>query len=149
MFTVTKALDFDPVDMRFLMVQTAACVLVICEQREPEVAEQKGYFDPVKAKLAEYVNWADHGYTNALQTQVSLLYDFVKMSIDDPSQRYILMAGDRSIITAALQAYQAWKTQLIAAEKVSYEAEASVDSTRFNQRDWSDLNEQFLLTQRD
>ena len=151
MLKQTKSIKVDPVNFKFLVVQTAATVLFICETRSPAASSSPGegdgeVYDPIAIRLSTYQNWAAHGYTNSLQAMVELLYDYVQMQLDDTSNSFLLDKSDRLIIADALAAYQAWKTAHIAADKArlgeGYENWG--DATGFNQKDWSDLNKKFL-----
>lgn len=123
-------LEFDPVTLTELAVQTAACVLVICGSREPHHPNPESEFDAVGLKLSDYVTWPTMGYTSALQRQVEFLYDCVKMCLDDTSKRvFFLEREDRMIIVDALKDYQAWITRYCSGS---------------NKKDWADLNERFL-----
>lgn len=146
-----KTFQVDPFDFKLLAVQTAATVLFICKNRSPAVFSSPDEgdgeaYDPIAIILSTYQNWADNGYINSLQAMVELLYDYVQDQIDDTSRSFLLSSGDRRIITDALAAYQAWKTDRIAADKArlgkGYEHWG--DATGFNQMDWSDLNVKFL-----
>lgn len=151
MLKQTKSIEVDPVSFKFLVVQTAATVLFICETRSPAVfssphQDNGDVYDPIATLLSNYQNWAAHGYTNSLQVMVELLHDYVQMQLDDTSSSYLLDNSDRRIIADALAAYQTWKTAHIAADKArlgeGYQNWG--DATGFNQKDWSDLNEKFL-----
>lgn len=141
------SVELDPVNTNMLCAQTAACVLLVCEQRDPaEAAKFKGEVnDPVAVLLRERVNWADHGFTNALQAHVSLLHDYVQLIVDCPEDFGWLVQYDvRQLVADALSAYQAWKTRHVAQVKIDMKSDIFGDATGFNKMDWTDLNERLL-----
>jgi hypothetical protein len=150
MFKSQTCLVFEDLSFKWLVMQTAATVLYICEQRSPsnqfgpgERADEK--HDPIEIKLSAYENWAENGFTNALQTQVSLIYDFISLVLSDRNYLnvYLFEQNEPRLLTDALIAYQAWKTAKIAADKARY-GEHWGDASPFNRKDWTDQNERFL-----
>ena len=152
MFKAGTTITFDFREMNKLAVQTAACVLVVCSERSAEQSVDSTAStlpaDAVAQQLAPHYVWDTTDYTNALQTQVSFLYDFVQLVLDQSSGSLQAVIGqvDREIIAKALDVYQEWKTRLIAAEK-RHHGKGWGDATGFNRADWSDLNGLFLEPQ--
>lgn len=150
MFKQTMCLEFEPIAFKLLVVQTAATVLYICEQQSPGNQFSPGdqpdeVYDPIAVRLSTYENWAVQGYTNAFQAMVVLLYDFVKMVVNDEKTLTLhwFEHDEPRLITDALTAYQEWKTAKVAADKVRF-GEHWGDAMPFNSKDWTDQNQQFL-----
>jgi len=126
-------------ELGMFMVQLAATVLLTCEQREPSSVtipnkdDAEGY-DPIAQIMSRYVHWASHGYTNALQYTVELLYAYAQELINT---RPLGIERRRRMIADALSAYQAWKTALVASD-------GRGSMTPFGLKDWADLNEQLV-----
>jgi hypothetical protein len=146
MFTTKRALDFNQADLKLLVIQTAACIIAICDQREPLTDKIAGSKDVVQRALWQHLNWDEHSYINALQAQVSLVYDFVKMTVDDPEPCLTLEISEVSIIIAALGSYQAWKTAHFVGTnaKLGPKYEGFGESAAFNRMDWTDLNDKLV-----
>lgn len=141
------SVELDPVDTGMLCAQTAACVLLVCESRDAaEAAKFMGEVnDPVAVLLRERMNWADHGFTNALQAHVSLLHDYAQLIVDHPEDFGYLVDRDvRQLMADALSAYQTWKTIHIVQVKLEMNSEIFGDATGFNCMDWTDLNDTLL-----
>lgn len=143
----TSKVEVDSVDFRLLIVQIAATVLFICETRSPQVfytpeREDPAAYDPIAIILNKYERWAAHGFTNSLQAMVELLYDYVKVVIEEDAN--FLGRHDRIIVADALTAYQQWKTDHIASEKEKLGYEHWGDESVFSKMNWTDQNEKFL-----
>lgn len=68
--------------------------------------------------LTKYVNWAPHGYVNAVQSQVALLYGIVELYVKNKKGIPIHLDADRRrLIADALSAYQEHKTKIMEEER--------------------------------
>lgn len=149
MFTKSDKVEVDLINLRRLALQSAATVLFICENRAPDARHPYNLseeHDPIMIILGRYVNWADNGFTNALQSQTELVYDFVQLCLEEDNWlRHTLSEGEKRLLCDALTAYQAWKTELIAADKAEMGPgyERFGDATDFNKKNWAELNDLF------
>lgn len=137
-------LMMDVVDLQKLIEQTAACVLQACQ--EMPISQEEKPSIGAGGILAERMRWAHHGFVNALQSQVSLLYSCVEAALrSNMSARGILFRSEefRQLVADALATYQDWKTRHC--QQIEDEHGQGFGSqTEFYRKDWSDLNEQLL-----
>lgn len=124
------------------IAQTAACLLAATIGYPRDDTEPLD--DPIGSILVSRMDWAPHGFTNALLSQAALLYAVVDASVKMGMP--IPTFFDRKIallITDALAAFQEWKTDLIQAQKEEF-GEQWGDATSSNQMDWTDQTAKFL-----
>jgi hypothetical protein len=95
--------------------------------------------------LSDKVNWADHGYLNALQSQVEFLYSWVGEAIRDymSAGLYLMTRGQVELIAEALSSYQVYKTKVIEWQKTE-DGELVGANTQFVKMDWTDQNNKLL-----
>ncbi len=128
--------------LKSLTIQTAASIIESLKTMptDPNAIPDKG----IGGIVAQHVNWASHGYTNALQAQVRLIYDVAKRNVESPQEPPInFEQGERELITKALSRYQSYKFELIQKEKEIY-GEHWGDANEFDKKDWTVYNDRFL-----
>jgi len=125
-------LQLDSCNLYMLMLHTAACI----------VAEITSPQRPAEQLLKAACNWADHGFTNALQYQVSLLYESVKL-FNSGTGIQKFTDKQEELICKALKVYQDYKTDLINQQKKEMNCAHFGDSTGFNKMDWTDVCKEF------
>jgi len=128
----------DIVTFKMLVTQTAACII------SETVKMPTDYSDPEvgigKVLVDQGVNWAGHGYVNALQSQVSFLYESILLL-----EKQIYLWDDKCLwlVVTALSAYQDYKTKLVEYGHRTY-GENWGNATDFNKKDWTDRNHLLL-----
>jgi hypothetical protein len=137
----------DSVHLKLLLLQSAACVIECCEgyATGPEGAVVPKTA-PIGRILRESVNMAEHGFISALQSQVALLYTFVKEVVTSEGKTRIIAVieqGEITLIAKALETYQKYKTAICKAEQKTH-GEHWGTAMGFFQADWTDLNGKFL-----
>lgn len=133
-------------ELRMLAVQLAANILTAC--REYPVEEDKLPSTGPGRLVKDRMPWAPHGITNAMQSQVSLLYAIVEMIVENyPSNAAVFVAFDgmpfAQIVTDALTAYQGWKEKVCEKQREAHGPNWG-SATGFFRADWTDLNEKLL-----
>lgn len=142
-------MKMDVVTLKMLVLSSAAHILHECKNWVPDpegCAETGAGLDVSTWELAKNTNWAQHGYINALQTHVQLVYEF-QYSLMKGWLRGVYGSGEDEItlIIKALAAYQDWKTAYIERdERVSGHGPNWGKGTEFNRADWTDNNAGFL-----
>ncbi len=139
MFTTKSVLEFDRHELMDLVHQSAACVIVFCQRSLDEMSQ-----DPIGQVLKEYLDCGDRVLADKLFAQVSLIYDFAKLALDDKTGDYRIYNEDVLIITIALQYFQGWKTAYVA--PIDRDHGHWGRGSIVNQRDWTGLNK--LLVQK-
>lgn len=133
----------DSIDLGLLATQTAASILAALKDMPLDGFPEHG----VGGIIQKYdVNFAKHGYINALQSQVEILYNIVKASTDKVSPKYnpiLVDVNQKKLIAAALSSYQDWKTAHINELTKKYGRDFG-KNTGFNKSDWSEYNQLFL-----
>ncbi len=128
--------EFDHIEFKMLMVQTAACVI-----DEIQTAPIDGYpSERAGGILRKRTRWGPQGYVNAIQSQVEFLYGAIPVAAKKFS---FWEKSEAELVTEALEKYQAYKTQLVE-EGYRKFGEHWGDSTGFNKADWADRNEIML-----
>jgi hypothetical protein len=93
--------------------------------------------------LKQHINWAAHGYLNALIQEAAFMYGMIKQFLGMPDGYAKLSILDHEsipIFQRALLQFQTWKTREIKQDQ-SYHSPNWGTATGFNKFDWSDLNE--------
>ena len=145
MFRQRNFLDFDMMELDKLVVQSAACVLVVCNERDPKGAHQKqNPTDAIGAQLNEFLACGSGWYTHLLQAQVDLIYDFVGLMIEDHGATFTIDMEEASLIVAALSAYQELKTELVGVKGLSPDPSDPGKNPAFSEMDWTDLNDKLM-----
>lgn len=122
----------DILDLKMLSLQMAASVL-----DNTKTMPTSG--DPTQGAglvLSQYVNWADHGYTNHLQTMVEFLYAAIPVL----SQiKFLFENKELDLIKDAMTAYQGYKTNIVK-ESQAVHGQNFGSATGFVRKDWTDRN---------
>lgn len=134
-------LKLRPSELLGLVGQTAASLIVACESYPRNGSAPKE--SPIGKILVERMNWADHGFTNALLSQANFLYALVTDAVDRRQPPALMEKSTAKLVTDALAAFQRWKTSLCQAEQEEH-GEHWGTATLFFQKDWTDHNEKFL-----
>lgn len=137
---VTVQCNIDEMDK--LLEQTAASVISSLQGLPTKKAK------PISGPgliLAQRMDWAPHGFINALQSQVGFLYSVVNQVVesgDNPRPAMFCFPATAKIVVAALKEYQKWKDKLCEDEVFKYGPEAADDG--FFKKNWTDKSEEFL-----
>lgn len=135
-----ESLSFDYSTMKMLVMANAANVIQSCRH---DIAADEDAFPNAGALavLKRHVNWAQHGYVNALQAQVSLVFEFAKAII---AKRVIgVERSEIQMIVTCFESYRSWKTALVQ-DGYKKNGPGWGDGTEFNKFDWTQLNEILL-----
>lgn len=130
---------------KMLALLSAAMIIRECEKFQPngELSNYPEDRDTALGILYEYVNWASHGFINALQSHVELVFAYQEAVIDKK-----FFAGpdfkDALLINKSLEIYQKWKDDIVKRENVVY-GEKWGDASGFNTAKWNKNNEKFLM----
>jgi hypothetical protein len=126
-FVSEYLVKFNNVDLFFFLKQISAYI----------VSELEGNKRDAQKVLKEFTNWADHGYTNALQYSVEFLYTMLS-EIPNNMIKFNCSDNEVKLFKKALSLYQIYKTNLIKKEKEEMGKNWGV-ATEFNQKDWTDV----------
>jgi hypothetical protein len=141
-------IKMDAGTLKMLVLSSAAHIIHECGHWMPDPADNGKAGAPPDAAtsvLAESTNWAQHGYVNALQTHVALVYEFQYGVMKGWLRNTFIGRDEADLIVNALVIYQTWKTRYVARDKkVPGHGPNWGDATPFTQADWSDNNEEFL-----
>jgi len=138
-------MEMEQVTLSFLACQTAASVLQACTEYPATDYPIDG---PSGSRIGRWLtssqNWASHGFTNALQSQVQFLYALVEAHVKAGGKTHFL--GDPSVkklVAEALATYQGWKT-MVCRDRQTRSGEHFGTATGFFKADWADLNQKLL-----
>ena len=131
-------------NFKMLALLSASMIIKECEKFQPD-GELNNYpecRDTALGILHEHISWAPHGFVNALQSHVELVYAYQEAVIDQK-----LLIGpdfDEAVLIAkCLEIYQTWKDVLVGREKIVH-GEHWGDASGFNNAKWNKNNEKFL-----
>jgi len=135
-FSVSEKHDIfvstDIVDLQMLCIQMAASLIDTIGNMPTKGTPTQG----TGKVISQYVNWADHGYINALQTMVQFVYAAIptlsqaKLYFDD---------RERLLIKNAMVAYQEFKTRIVM-EDQKINGRNFGSATEFVCKNWTDRN---------
>jgi hypothetical protein len=134
-------IGFDINSLDMFLIQTAANIILACKTYPHDGSRPAE--SPIGSELVQRFNWADHGFINALQIQVSVIYDVVKRMVINGEWPLPIRIESAKIFTEALQEYQNLKNAICEKEKEEHGKHWG-NATGFFQADWSDQNEKFL-----
>ncbi|MDD3474438.1 MAG: hypothetical protein PHP08_00860 [Candidatus Dojkabacteria bacterium] len=133
----------------FRMVVDLSCVTVIreCKRWQPN-GEHTNYpeGDTVLSDLNKSVRWALHGFINALQSHVEMIYSYQKALIDSRKSKIWMLFPEYDeavLIVDALEIYQEWKEDIVKREKEIHGKNWG-DASGFNNAIWNDNNKEFM-----
>lgn len=133
----------------FRMVVDLSCVTVIqeCKKWEPN-GEQTNYpgGESVLSDLNRRVRWSLHGFINALQAHVEIIYAYQQAVIDSQKHGTWMLYPEYDeavLIVDALEIYQKWKENIIKREKEVHGKEWG-DAMGFNKAEWNENNKEFM-----
>ena len=132
-------------NFKMLVLLSASMVIKECEKFQPngELSNYPEGRDTALNILNENVNWASHGFINALQSHVELVYAYQEAVIGQ--ELLICPDFDEAIlITKCLEIYQNWKDAIVEREKAMH-GEQWGDAGGFNKAKWDKNNEKFLM----
>jgi hypothetical protein len=132
------------VGLKMLVLASAASAIDSMSQWNPDA---NGNPTPTRGSsgiLAQSVNWASHGFSNAIQEQVALVYGFQKAVIERKQVVYMMDVKEAHLIARCLEEYQAWKEEHIRKVKIYQNCPYFGDATGFNRAKWNENNETFL-----
>lgn len=113
-------------DYRMLLLVSCANIIDACKENNPQTT------------LKKYVNWADHGFTNALLSQVEFVYNFMSHVILKDNYLFSIFSGEKQIIVEALKSFQQFKTELCNQEEKEH-GKGWGTGTPFYKKDWTDI----------
>lgn len=135
----------DQLTLRNLMIQTAANIIDACRSYPSDGSAPED--SCIGSILTSRFNWAHHGFTNALQTQVALLYAYVEAILEleknPPVLKVSIEEMEAELFVQALEKYQGFKTGICKHEQEKH-GEHWGTATEFFKKDWTDLNEKLL-----
>ena len=138
-------MEMEQVTLMFLVCQTAASILQACAEYP---ATDDLIDGPSGSGIGRWLtasqNWASHGFTNALQSQVQFLYALVEAHVKAGGKTHFL--GDPSVkklVADALTTYQGWKT-MVCRDGQARNGGHWGTATGFFKADWTDLNQKLL-----
>lgn len=133
---------FDSSDLKMFANQIAAN-LIAASKSYPVGVNPYPKDDPVGGILVQRMNWASHGFINALQTEAKFLYLLVEYAVKRARLPFTMERTEATLITDALNAYQEWKTELCRAEQEEM-GEHWGTATGFFKANWAEHNKAFL-----
>jgi len=131
----------DVVEMNKLIEWVAACVLFALDYYPIDGSDPTG--GPGKV-LVGRMNWASHGFTNALLTQVNWLYGIVEVVVDAKGCAPALFNSVATVdlVIDALSAFQKWKEANCRKMQEKYGPEWGI-ATDLYKKDWTDKCDEF------
>ncbi len=132
-------------NFKMLVLLSASMVIKECEKFIPdgELSNFPEGKDTALCFLNEHVNWAQHGFINALQSHVELIYAYQESVINQELQIGPDL-DEAMLITRCLRIYQKWKDDIVRREKAVH-GEQWGDGGGFNNVKWDENNEKFLM----
>lgn len=124
--------------LRMVTLTSAAMVIRECKAWSGHKILYSPPKDTVLGDLEESVNWANHGFVNALQSHVEIIYAYVKYLVDDSNKNFIVRA-EALVLLKALSTYQKWKE-----DRINRDEEEMGHLTGFGKAVWNDLDEKLL-----
>lgn len=138
---VGYVIKFEPATFKKFAEQTAASIIVACKGYPRDGSSPKE--DPIGSVLTKRMSWADHGYTNALISQVEFLYALVVCMTETGRKPFATDIETAKLIADALDEFQKWKTDVCNAEQLIH-GKNWATATGFFKTNWADKNKKFL-----
>lgn len=132
-------------NFKMLALLSASMIIRECEKFQPdgELSNYPENKDTALGILNQHVNWATHGFINALQSHVELVYAYQAAVLN---KEFLIGPDfkDAILITKSLEIYQKWKDDIVKREKAIHGQEWG-DAGGFNSAKWNKNNEKFLM----
>lgn len=134
-------------NFRMVALLSASLVIKECESWQPN-GDHTNYPSngTVLAHLNRNVTWSLHGFINALQSHVQIIYAYQVAAIKSQKHHTFMICPDIDeaiLLAKSLNVYQDWKTGIINREKAIHGPEWG-DATGFTQSKWNENNKEFL-----
>lgn len=127
--------------LRMVTLTSASMVIQECKAWSDHRVSYSPPRGTVLGDLNDTLNWAKHGFVNALQSHVEIIYAYVKYLVDNPDNNF-LDYSEALLLAKALSTYQRWKEEKIMRDKEKIEEWGN--TTEFNKAIWNDCNEELL-----
>lgn len=127
--------------LRMVTLTSASMIIQECKawsDHKNSCAPPRG---TVLGDLNDTVNWAEHGFVNALQSHVEIIYAYVEYLVDNPDNNFFDLS-EATLLTEALSTYQEWKEEKIKRDKEKIDGWEN--TTEFNKAVWDDNNKELL-----
>ena len=131
-------------DLKTVAFVSASMIIKECRGWKPD-GEKTNYPNrgTILGDLISITNWSQHGFINALQSHVSIVYAVVKYNLEIPTSNLWLVYHEAVFLTEALETYQRWKENVIKGHQKLY-GEHWGNATGFKSTVWNDNNEALL-----
>lgn len=128
--------------LRMVALTSASMVIRECKAWSNHKILYSPPKDTILGDLNNAVNWAKHGFVNALQSHVQIIYAYVEHIVDNPNNNYLDFT-EAVLLTKALSTYQKWKEEKIKRDK-EINGETWGDMIGYNKAVWNDRNKELL-----